>query len=220
MKKVILATIALASLISSHSYAASSNVRSDRNSECYIWLCLPAGFANPACSTAFSGFIGRITDLTPKGGRKYTDLPAFSHCIDDVTSEQRKQIEDIKEQVGFYDFVGQDYNENDYTPDQITYGYHDYKIVIPEHKLCTNWKEKYQSKYDKVEICIADTTVAEKIEFSKKPKIVKYEVSKVGDIKHKDNDLLHDSLLYQRTSVFVKGEQYGEIFEQQITHWI
>ena len=68
-------------LNASVSFAISDGIRKDRDSECAIWLCLPGGFI-AGCEAAFNAYLGRITDLTYKGGRKYTDLPAFAYCMD------------------------------------------------------------------------------------------------------------------------------------------
>ena len=80
----ILKLIALSALVySSASLAISSGIKSNRENECAIWLCLPTGFAGPGCSAAHRAFISRVTDISHKGVRRYTDIPNFGVCKDD-----------------------------------------------------------------------------------------------------------------------------------------
>lgn len=70
-----------AMLVSTTAQAASGGIRKNRLNECAIWLCLPGGFGT-GCGAAKSAFVGRITDVTRKGRRNFTSLPAFSNCVD------------------------------------------------------------------------------------------------------------------------------------------
>ena len=85
MSKLALAAV-LALCIFQAAQAASGGIRSNRLNECSIWLCLPGGFGT-GCGAARSAFIGRITDLTGRGKRRYTDLPDFSLCVDTAPGE-------------------------------------------------------------------------------------------------------------------------------------
>lgn len=81
MLKQTLLALGCLSLIS-EAFAASDNIRKDRDYECGLYICVPGGFPSSTCATAHELMVERITDVTHKGKRKWTTLPGFSHCDD------------------------------------------------------------------------------------------------------------------------------------------
>lgn len=86
--KIIKSLILLlgAAALSTQCLAASPNIRIPmdnytRESDCSIWLCLPAGFSNGDCSRAMSAFMARQVRIMYK--RVYTDLPLARFCFYD-----------------------------------------------------------------------------------------------------------------------------------------
>ncbi|MBQ9275198.1 MAG: hypothetical protein IJ228_10320 [Succinivibrio sp.] len=73
---------ALGLMSAQQAFAISDGIRSNREAECAIWLCLPGGFGE-GCSAAREAYYKRIHDLNWKGQRKYTDVPSMSVCHDD-----------------------------------------------------------------------------------------------------------------------------------------
>ena len=96
------------------SFASSGGIRSNRLNECAIWLCLPGGFGE-GCGDAYRAFVDRITDVTSKGKRKFTDLPNFSVCVDQEPSDTAASL------------------GSEMTYESISYAF------IPTHKECRDW---------------------------------------------------------------------------------
>ena len=121
----ILKLIALSALVySSASLAISSGIKSNRENECAIWLCLPTGFAGPGCSAAHRAFISRVTDISHKGVRRYTDIPNFGVCNDDEPKLQQT-VNVTKSDIAY-----------------VTY----YEIKMPAYNTATRWEWVYEEK--------------------------------------------------------------------------
>ena len=82
------ALVATLSPLVNPAYAASPAIKSNRENECAIYLCLPSGFAE-GCDAAKSAYISRITDFNADGSRRYTDLPDFVLCLDETPAGLR-----------------------------------------------------------------------------------------------------------------------------------
>lgn len=108
--------ITLSAAICLPAFAASGGIRSNRLNECAIWLCLPGGFGE-GCGDAYNAFVGRITDVTSKGKRKYTDLPDFPVCVDQDPEHTASNLGDPSEMT--YESV--------------------YYAFIPTHRECRRW---------------------------------------------------------------------------------
>lgn len=76
-------------------YGASQKIRSDRESECALFLCIPGGFMGSPCSKAHSSMVKRITDVTRKGRHNYTAVPAFNYCKDDPSPEVQATMDQL-----------------------------------------------------------------------------------------------------------------------------
>ena len=76
-------------------YGASQKIRSDRESECALFLCIPGGFMGSPCSKAHSSMVKRITDVTHKGRHNYTAVPAFNYCKDDPSPEVQATMDQL-----------------------------------------------------------------------------------------------------------------------------
>lgn len=121
----ILKLIVLSALVySSASLAISSGIKSNRENECAIWLCLPTGFAGPGCSAAHRAFISRVTDISHKGVRRYTDIPNFGVCNDDEPKLQQT-VNVPKSDIAY-----------------VTY----YEIKMPAYNTATRWEWVYEEK--------------------------------------------------------------------------
>lgn len=141
-------------------YGASQNIRSDRESECALFLCIPGGFVGSPCSKAHSSMVKRITDVTHHGRHKYTAVPAYKYCKDDPPPEVQANLD----KLGVKESNIQAVERMD--------------AHIPEHQECTQFREEWvcesgygYNKYDtkhcpthlqkKIRYCVAWKTVPE-----------------------------------------------------------
>lgn len=157
-KYAVLAALGLAVLFPFTSLAASDGIRSNREDECAIWLCLPGGFPG-GCEAAKRAYIKRITDFT--GGkhprRKFTDLPRFDLCVD----QNPPGIEDYN--------VG---------PDSVITYQGAYEVHMPSYNVCTRWG--YRGAQDnQVRYCAAVRTVPART-FESQEKYHEYSTIEVG----------------------------------------
>lgn len=137
MKKSLILGIGLA-LLSSSVLAASGGIKSNRNNECSIWLCLPGGFPG-GCETAYGAMISRITDFAPHHKRRYKTLPTFSNCIDD---EKDLGIPGVAQ-------------ASNMTYTEIPTAF------VPTHKECTRIEDVYSGDGEVKRMCVAWKTVPE-----------------------------------------------------------
>ncbi len=117
--------LSLIALYSSATLAISSGIRSNKDNECAIWLCLPTGFATDGCSSAHSAYISRITDVNYHGTRKYTDLPDFKYCEEKEPNNLQSTVNIPKSEMSY-----------------VTY----YEIKMPAYNTATRWKWIYKEE--------------------------------------------------------------------------
>ena len=169
-------------LISSSVFAASPLIRSDREAECAIYLCLPGGFTQ-GCEAAKSAYIGRITDLTSGGKRRYTDLPAFNLCED-------------QNPPGIEDFPLTEKSEVSYRGR--------YEISRPAYNTCTRWNTIHYGGSSYTRCAAIKTTPAKKFE-SDYPRH-EYKTIQVGQKDYSTNVAPYRHY----TEVLVDGKPVGE----------
>lgn len=158
MKKIILSTL-LSICCISNALAISNSIKSNRENECAIWLCLPSGFAQ-GCEAARAAYISRITDIDSGGHRRYTDLPSFNYCVDATPS-------------GITEYVPEKQSEMTYRVM--------YEVHMPATNLCSRWKNiSHTGDSVPVTVCAAVQTVPSKIFFSTKQTHT-YKTINVGD---------------------------------------
>lgn len=117
--------LSLIALYSSATLAISSGIRSNKDNECAIWLCLPTGFATDGCSSAHRAYISRITDVNYHGTRKYTDLPDFKYCEEKEPNNLQSTVNIPKSEMSY-----------------VTY----YEIKMPAYNTATRWKWIYKEE--------------------------------------------------------------------------
>ena len=116
--------LSLIALYSSATLAISSGIRSKKDNECAIWLCLPAGFATSGCSLAHQAYISRVTDVNASGVRRYTDIPDFKFC-EEKEPQQQQTVNVPKSDIAY-----------------VTY----YEIKMPAYNTATRWKWIYKEE--------------------------------------------------------------------------
>ena len=125
--------LSLIALYSSATLAISSGIKSNKDNECAIWLCLPAGFATSGCSLAHQAYISRVTDVNASGVRRYTDIPDFKFC-EEKEPQHQQTVNVPKSDIAY-----------------VTY----YEIKMPAYNTATRWvyeeKSSFQYGCDKVE---------------------------------------------------------------------
>ncbi len=126
MKKLLF-SVSLCCLlaVTSVASAASGGIKSNRNNECAIWLCLPGGFPG-GCGAAHAAMISRITDFAPHHKRRYSTLPSFGNCVDD------------EKDLGIPGVVQSSQMTYTETP----------TAVVPAHRECTRIETVNDGSYD------------------------------------------------------------------------
>lgn len=115
--------------------AASPAIKSHRENECAIYLCLPSGFGE-GCDAAKDAYISRITDFNADGTRRYTDLPDFLLCVDETPAGLPEA--DIEQST--VDWRGA------------------YEVSMPAINTCTRWATRNVSATQSVTYCAAVQT--------------------------------------------------------------
>lgn len=169
-------------IFSSQAIAISDNIRSNRENECAIWLCLPGGFAQ-GCESARSAYIARITDIDKKGTRRYTDLPSFTYCVDEAPPELLYKPE--KDSVMTYRVM--------------------YEVHMPAYNTCTRWKNYHVGNSTPVTVCAAVQTTPARVFFSSQQSH-RYKTINVGDKNYKEGI----APVRRYTEVLVDGVVVGE----------
>lgn len=129
------ALVATLSPLVTPAYAASPAIKSNRENECAIYLCLPSGFAE-GCDAAKSAYISRITDFNADGSRRYTDLPDFVLCLDETPAGLPEA--DLEQST--VDWRGA------------------YEVTMPSTNTCTRWATRTLSDSQSVTYCAAIQT--------------------------------------------------------------
>lgn len=137
MKKKLYSLTLLSALIASTTvYAMSDGIKSNKDDECALYLCVPSGFMSSECNSPKQAFIDRLTDIGWHGSPKWTALPNFAlYCND--TSDQNSQ----------------------YGQSNVSYVQR-FDAHIPEHQECTHMaKEIICTKEDYDGHCVAHKTI-------------------------------------------------------------
>lgn len=167
--------------------AASPAIKSNRENECAIYLCLPSGFAE-GCDAAKQAFISRITDFHADGSRRYTDLPDFALCVDPTPAGLPEA--DLDQST--VDWRGA------------------YEVTMPPTNTCTRWASRTVSANQTVRYCAAIQTKQGYVfesDQSKHP----YQTIEVGDTSYR-----HGLAPVRRfTEVLVDGSVEGQRYYAQ-----
>ncbi len=183
-KFCLLSAVLGAALLSNEVFAISADIRSDREGECGIYLCLPGGFG-AGCDRVFSAYLGRITDLDHKGFRNYTDLPSFHHCID----QNNEDVVDTPESRA----------------SNMTYE-NMYEITIPDTNICTRWRVRYRSD-NSVRYCAAVNTVKGRV-FDSSTNNHTYQNIHIGDSGYSSYRAKSRAYTVVKADGLVIGERY------------
>lgn len=106
-------------------FSASPAIRSDRESECALYLCIPGGFQGDPCGKAKQAMIKRMTDVTYHGTPKYTAVPAFNFCKDNPPPEVQANLDKLGVKDSSINYVER------------------YDSHIPQHQECTQFREEW-----------------------------------------------------------------------------
>lgn len=193
MKIAMIAAAAALALASGSASAISDNIRSDRESECAIWLCLPGGFAQ-GCSAAKKAYLERIHDVSKHGTRKYTDLPAFKYCKD----ENPEGIKDT------------------YLEPESVLDYHGkYEVHMPEINTCTRWKDVTTAPGVTKRYCAAVSTTPAEV-FDSDEEHHPYKTIKVGAERYTEGEAPVRHYAYVLVDGQIVGEKYYDSQEAAV----
>ena len=175
--------VSLCLLVSSGVMAANSGIKHSLEEDCSIWLCLPAGFG-PGCEIARQTFISRVTDVDKKGRMRWTEMPAFNHCV--VSSENETQVDQFS-----------------YSTDSLAY--------IPKHQICTRLENLRYGSYPNQVIkkrCVAWETIPERYE----PGACRTGAYRYDDFNQIIGSKARPAFCVKtvrKTTVYGNGQQYG-----------
>ncbi len=185
MKKFCIVSAVLgAALLSNEVMAISDDIRSNRDDECAIYLCMPGKFGE-GCAAAHSAYIGRITDVNRHGSRKYTDLPAFYHCID----QNNENVVDTPEAQA----------------SNLTYE-NLYEITIPDTNQCTRWRVRHY-KDNSIRYCAAVNTVKGRV-FDSSSNNHSYQDIHIGDSEYSTHRAQARAFTVVKADGTAVGERY------------